>query len=197
MYAYLKGILVRREPTMVILDVNGVGFQLNISLTTYQALPRLHETAQLLTYFHVREDHQSLYGFATNEERDLFLMLINISGIGPRMAINVTSGSSPEQFRSRIIAGDVQALTQIPGIGLKTAKRIIIELREKFVGQDEIIPESTIGETGIPFSEPALKALISLGYRRSEALLALKKAQKELGEGATLEQYIKLALNKM
>ncbi|PIS27413.1 MAG: Holliday junction branch migration protein RuvA [Candidatus Marinimicrobia bacterium CG08_land_8_20_14_0_20_45_22] len=197
MFAYLKGILEHKEPTMVILDVNGVGYQLTIPLSTYEFLPAPHQMAKLLTYFHVREDVQALYGFATDDERNLFLMLIGISGIGPKMAITILSGASPEQFKRRIISGDVKALTLIPGIGLKTAKRIIIELRGKLVGKDETVPEETDEFYTGQDRDEALKALLSLGYRRSEALNALKKAHQQIGETGTVEQYVKVALNKM
>ncbi|MFA4838113.1 MAG: Holliday junction branch migration protein RuvA [Candidatus Neomarinimicrobiota bacterium] len=197
MFAYLKGILEHKEPTMVILDVNGVGYQITIPLSTYESLPAPHQMAKLLTYFHVREDIQALYGFATTDERNLFLMLIGISGIGPKMAITILSGASPEHFKRRIISGDVKALTLIPGIGLKTAKRIIIELREKLVGKDETVPEEMDEFSAGQDRDEALKALLSLGYRRSEALNALKKAHQQIGENGTVEQYVKVALNKM
>lgn len=197
MFAYLTGILEHKEPTSVILDVNGIGYQVFIPLSTYGSLPAPHQKVKLLTYFHVREDIQSLYGFATPDEKDLFLMLINISGIGPKMAVTILSGSNPEQFKNLIILGDVKALTQIPGIGIKTAKRIIIELREKLVGKDEMLPEEIDEFATSKEKDEALKALLSLGYRRSEALSALKKARQQIGENATVEQYIKIALNKM
>jgi len=197
MFAYLKGILEHKEPTMVILDINGVGYQLTIPLSTYESLPAPHQTVKLLTYFHVREDIQALYGFATEDERNLFLMLIGISGIGPKMAVTILSGASPEQFKRRIISGDVKALTLIPGIGLKTAKRIIIELREKLVGKDETVPEEMDEFSAGLDRDEALKALLSLGYRRNEALNALKKAHQQIGENGTVEQYVKVALNKM
>ncbi|MCK4447245.1 MAG: Holliday junction branch migration protein RuvA, partial [Candidatus Marinimicrobia bacterium] len=140
MFAYLKGLVDYKDPTLVVLDVNGIGYQINIPLSTYEVLPLKSKLVKLLIYYHVREDTQSLFGFATKEEKDLFLMLINISGIGPKMALTILSGATPAQFKNRIISGDVKALTLIPGIGMKTAKRIIVELREKFVGMDEELP---------------------------------------------------------
>ena len=196
MFEYLSGIVKFKNPTGLVLDVNGVGYRIQIPLSTFEVLPNVEKPFQALIYFHVREDTQSLYGFASAEERDLFLMLIGISGIGPKMALSIMSGASPQQFRKRIIAGDVRALTQIPGIGLKTAKRIIIELKEKFTDADEEIP----GESDIPLpslSEEALQALLSLGYRRGESLTALKKAAKELAADASIEDILKIALQKM
>jgi len=197
MFAYISGKLFQKEPTSVIIDVNGIGYQINIPLSTYSALPATGQNAKLLTYYHVREDVQALYGFATPEEKELFLLLISVSGIGPKMAMTILSGTSPEQFRRRILDGDVESLTLIPGIGLKTARRIIVELGEKIGQTSEVVSGElatvTLGATG----EEALRALISLGYRRAEALNALRKAVKELGDSAPVEKYIKAALNQM
>ena len=197
MFAYISGKLFQKEPTSVIIDVNGIGYQINIPLSTYSALPATGQNTKLLTYYHVREDIQALYGFATPEEKELFLLLISVSGIGPKMAMTILSGTSPEQFRRRILDGDVESLTLIPGIGLKTARRIIIELGEKIGQTSEVVSGElatvTLGATG----EEALRALISLGYRRAEALNALRKAVKELGDSAPVEKYIKAALNQM
>ena len=197
MFAYISGKLFQKEPTSVIIDVNGIGYQINIPLSTYSALPATGQNTKLLTYYHVREDIQALYGFATPEEKELFLLLISVSGIGPKMAMTILSGTSPEQFRRRILDGDVESLTLIPGIGLKTARRIIVELGEKIGQTSEVVSGElatvTLGATG----EEALRALISLGYRRAEALNALRKAVKELGDSAPVEKYIKAALNQM
>ena len=197
MFAYLKGLVDYKDPTLVVLDVNGVGYQINIPLSTYEVLPLKSKLVKLLIYYHVREDTQSLFGFATKEEKDLFLMLINISGIGPKMALTILSGATPAQFKNRIISGDVKALTLIPGIGMKTAKRIIVELREKFVGMDEELPEEITSGAVSKIGDEALRALLALGYRRGESLNAVKKAYKELGSEASIEKFIKVALSKM
>jgi len=197
MFAYISGKLTQKEPTAVVIDANGVGYLINIPLSTYSALPAPGQSAKLLIYFHVREDIQALYGFATKEEKELFLLLINITGIGPKMAITILSGANPDQFRKRILEGDVKALTLIPGIGLKTAKRIIVELGEKLGRTDLLVTEDSMPMTNEAQSNEALKALMSLGYRRSEALAALRKAVQELGDSASVEKYIKAALNKM
>ena len=197
MFAYLKGLVDYKDPTLVVLDVNGVGYQINIPLSTYEVLPLKSKLVKLLIYYHVREDTQSLFGFATKEEKDLFLMLINISGIGPKMALTILSGATPAQFKNRIISGDVKALTFIPGIGMKTAKRIIVELREKFVGMDEELPEEITSGAVSKIGDEALRALLALGYRRGESLNAVKKAYKELGSEASIEKFIKVALSKM
>jgi len=196
-FAYLDGIVTHKDPTLVWLDLNGVGYELRIPLSTYERLPRLKERVRLLTYFHVREDIQILYGFYSADEKELFLKLIAISGIGPKMAITILSGASPAQFKSRIVAGDVKALTLIPGIGQKTAQRMIVELREKFGGSDEPLPDGFDALFSGSISDEALKALLSLGYRRGEALNALKKASQELGTESSVEAILKSALNNM
>ena len=196
MFEYISGIVQSKGPTRLVLDVHGVGYKISIPLSTYEVLPALKEPYRVLIYFHVREDIQSLYGFATAEERELFLMLLSISGIGPKVALSILSGASPKQFKSRIVTGDVNALTLIPGIGLKTAKRIIVELKEKFTDADDEIPGESIREMP-KVGDEVLQALISLGYKRSAAIAALKKAGKELGPDESVESYIKVALNKM
>lgn len=197
MITYLDGIVSYKDPTQVWLDVNGVGYEVNIPLSTYERLPRLQERVKLLTYLHVREDLQVLYGFFSPAEKELFLRLIAISGIGPKMALTILSGASPEQFRQRVVNGDAKALTLIPGIGLKTAQRMIVELREKFGGIAEELPagfERMFTGTNV---DEALKALLSLGYRRSEALQAIKRASREVGPEAAVEAIVKSALNNM
>lgn len=197
MFAYLDGLITYKDPTLVILDVHGVGYQINIPLSTYEALPSKNQNAKLLIYYHVREDTQALYGFVTKEEKTLFTMLTSISGIGPKLALTIMSGTTPELFKARIISGDVKLLTLIPGVGIKTAKRIIVELREKFVGMDDELPEGTAVFALPKAGEEALKALVSLGYRRGEALEALRKAIKDTDMESSAETLIKTALHKM
>lgn len=197
MFAYLDGIVSYKDPTLVWLDLQGVGYELLIPLSTYERLPRLQERVKLLTHFHVREDTQTLYGFYSTAEKELFLKLIAISGIGPKMAITILSGASPALFKNRIVTGDVKALTLIPGIGQKTAQRMIVELREQFGGADEPLPDGFDALFSGSVSDEALKALLSLGYRRAEALKALQKASQELGVDTSVEAILKSALNNM
>ena len=197
MFAYISGNLAQKNPTSVVIDVSGIGYEIFIPLSTYEALPPKNHQIKLLIYHYVREDVEALYGFITSDEKNLFQMLISISGIGPKVAISIMSGTNPEQFRNRIISGDVKALTLIPGIGVKTAKRIIVELREKFVGTDEHIPEAEGGLLLPHTAEEALKALLSLGYKRSESMAALRKVTKDIDKEASVEIFIKEALKKM
>jgi len=194
----IAGKLHEKSPTKVIVDMNGVRLSLAISISTYERLPEKGKTVELLTYLHVREDILQLYGFSTEDQRTLFTLLTGVSGIGPKSGMSIMSGASTEEFKNRIISDDVKALTIIPGIGAKTAKRIIIELKEKFVNEkSDSIPELSLpGDEGEKVRD-ALNALIGLGYQQSVANKALTKV-KESGElDGSLEEIIKKALSNM
>lgn len=197
MLAYLQGILVEKQPTSAVIEVNGVGYFVNIPLSTFEVLPPIKQNVRLLIHYHVRDDIPELYGFATREEKELFLMLITISGIGPKMAITILSGASPAQFKARIQAGDEKALRLIPGIGPKTAKRILVELGEKLGAVDTEMPLTGGSAALNAQADEVIKALLSLGYRRAEAFAAVQKACQELGENASIEHLLKAALQKM
>lgn len=179
MYQYLTGKLVEKSPTVIALDVGGVGYQIAIPLSTYSALPTLDQTVRVLTHFVVREDAHALYGFLTEEERQMFRLLLSISGIGPKMAITILSGTPLRELKQAIIDGALATLTAISGIGRKTAERIIVELREKIVLEERRAP-SMVTKPGIPEAmiEDSIQALIELGYRKQNAKEALQKALK-------------------
>ncbi|MFQ6673977.1 MAG: Holliday junction branch migration protein RuvA, partial [Fidelibacterota bacterium] len=129
----VRGKLKEKAPTTLVIDIGGLALRMGIPMSTFDRLPHEGDEVQVLTYLNVREDALELYGFYSDDELSLFKMLIGITKIGPKLAIGILSGTTPEEFKRRIIAGDVGALTALPGIGQKTAKRIIIELKEKFV----------------------------------------------------------------
>ncbi|NOZ04658.1 MAG: Holliday junction branch migration protein RuvA [FCB group bacterium] len=194
----VAGILMRKDPTHAIIDVGGVRLKVAISVNTYERLPSTMGKVELLTYLHVREDILDLYGFDHQDQRELFLLLINISGIGPRSAMTILSGASTSEFKRRIIAGDVKSLTVIPGIGTKTARRIIIELKEKFVKDtDDDLIALTGGESMRDEIRDALDALVSLGYSRAQAQQAIRKLERSGDLTGSLEEIIKRALAKM
>lgn len=197
MYEYISGKIIAKGPTSVVIDVHGIGYQIYIPVSTYEALGQPGERAKLLTHFKVREDDQSLYGFATDPERGLFRLLLDVSGIGARTAISILSGASVSEFKQRIINGDVKALTLIPGIGKKTAQRIIVELSEKLPKMEAGIEttQTTAGLAKSQVVDEAVRALVSLGYNKITAEKSVTKAVANLGDKATLEQYIKTALN--
>jgi len=176
-YSFLSGILAERSLTSVTIDVNGIGFQLSIPLSTSQKLPQVGEKIRLLVHHVVREDAQLLFGFATEEERSLFRLLLGVSGIGPKLAITVLSGLGIGELKRAIVDGSVPGLTAISGIGRKTAERMIIELREKIV----IEGRTDEGKAGAALSknealvEDSIRALVSLGYSKQNAKAAIQK----------------------
>ena len=194
----ISGILMAKSPTNAQLQIGGITYNLNISISTYEKLPELNESVTMLTHLHVKEDALNLYGFIKNSERSLFLNLNTISGIGPRSAMNILSGTTPNEFKQRIIEGDVKSLTIIPGIGAKTAKRIIVELKEKFSidnKKDETLGFSDEGDTTIV--KDATNALKSLGYNSKQISNALSELQKESKIPEKLEDVIREVLKQM
>ncbi len=183
------GRLIRKEPTHVVLEAGGIGYGLNISLSTYSRLGRVGDEVSLCAHLYVREDLIQLYGFGELEERALFLQLISVSGVGPRVALAILSTLSIEDFYRAVQSGNMTLLVAVPGIGKKTAERIFLELRDK-VGagaQEEIVPGQEVVNN-------ALSALGSLGCRPADALRAVKKAREILPSSANLEAFIREAL---
>jgi Holliday junction DNA helicase RuvA len=196
MIASLRGTLAHKSPTEVIVDVGGTGYSVHIPLSTFEALGSTGSPVTLLTYLHVREDAMQLFGFFTEDEKEMFKLLISVSGIGPKMAQGILSGSSVGVLRENIIRGDAAALTAIPGIGKKLAERLLVELREK-VGKlgagVEGPPEETDPRRQL-ISEATL-ALVSLGYQRLTAEKAAKAALQRFDNGLPgLEELIKASL---
>ena len=192
----IKGTLFHKDPSHVVLDMNGIRLKLSITVATYNGLPEKGNDAELLTYLNVREDLLELYGFGNAEERNMFTMLNTINGIGPRSAMNILSGSNPIEFKKNIIAGDVKSLTIIPGIGTKTAKRIIVELKEKYVDEDDDnLDFMTSADDGV--AGDAVIALISLGYKRGQVNQAIRSLEAEGELDGSIETIIKKALSKL
>jgi Holliday junction DNA helicase RuvA len=197
MIAVLRGTLLTKSPTEVTIDVNGIGFSVNIPLSTYSALGEIAAPVTILTHLHVREDALQLFGFATEDERTMFRLLVSVSGIGPKMAQGILSGIPVRDLRAYIAAGNVGALTTIPGIGRKLAERLVVELREKSAKSDlgSLAPAGVTTEQTKIRSE-ALLALVSLGYNRAMAEKALRLAMQEGTESTgDVETLIKLALH--
>ncbi|MFQ6675447.1 MAG: Holliday junction branch migration protein RuvA [Fidelibacterota bacterium] len=191
----IRGRLKEKTPTSVVLDVGGIAFSITIPIPTFDALPEMGQEAEVLTYLNVREDALELYGFHTEEELAMFRLLIGITKIGPKVAIGILSGTTPEEFRRRIVAGDVGALMALPGIGPKTAKRIIVELKEKFV-TTEIEELVELGEERSEEFDTALAALASMGYSRSEGFRVLMEMKRNGELKGDLEDIIKKALSR-
>ena len=196
MIASLTGVLQYKSPTEILIDVHGVGYIVSIPLSTFEKLGDVGSPLSLLTYFHVREDALQLYGFFSDEERRLFKLLISVSGIGPKIAQSILSGMDVEELKSHLLNGNVTALTAIPGVGKKTAERLILELRDK-VGKSIMVAESTtVGErASAAIRAEALQALTSLGYNLQIAEKSIRLVLKETeGSIISLEELIKRAL---
>ncbi len=184
MYDFLAGRIVRKGPTHLVLDVGGVGYELAIPLSTFHALTKSEEETRILTHFHVREDNHQLFGFATEEERSLFRLVLSVTGIGPKMGLAILSGIGTAELRKAIVEGSIPTLTAISGIGRKTAERLIVELREKIVllepkaGAAVSTAKNALDERLV---EDSIQALISLGYKPLDAKRALQKVLAERG----------------
>jgi Holliday junction DNA helicase RuvA len=199
MIAFLHGKLVQSLPTQVIVEVNGVGYDVLIPLSCFDKLPAPGQEVRLLTHLAIREDAHVLYGFLTTAERDLFRMLIQtVSGIGPKIALNVLSGMSVVAFRGAVAGGDVKALAQISGVGRKTAERIVVELKDKIgaVGAWEASSaQRGLSEADQRVSDAVL-ALLALGFKQNEVHETVRAAQAVLGPQATVEDLVRASLKK-
>ncbi len=188
MIEHLRGILQHKSPTFIVIETGGIGYKINLPLASYELLPAEGDEIKINTYLHYREDNLALYGFLSQEERDFFLLLISISKIGPKSALRMLSSISPSEFKKAIKREDLTTLTDIPGIGKKTAQRLILELKER-VAEEEIIEG---GDEELV--KDALSALFSLGYTRNEARKAIKEAIDSSKEELDLASLIKKAL---
>jgi Holliday junction DNA helicase RuvA len=195
MIASIKGILQHKTPTDVTIDVHGIGFAVHIPLSTYAKIGDIGQPVSLLTYLHLREDALQLFGFATPEERKWFRLLLSVSGIGPKLAQGILSGSDVQELHTHIVQGDVGALTAIPGIGKKTAERLILELRDKALKiSAEGAAETGGGTSSSEIRSEALQALLSLGFVQQTAEKAIRAALSEGNAALSLEELIKSAL---
>lgn len=199
MITFLHGKVVDALPTQVTVDVNGIGYEVLIPLSSYDKLPKPGNEVKLLTHLAVREDAHILYGFMSAEERELFRLLINtVSGIGPKIALNVLSGMNTTAFRGAVANSDVRSLSQISGIGKKTAERIVVELRDKF-GSAGAWQASSAKHGLSPEDQKindAVLALMALDYSQAEAHDAVRAAGAALGSGASLEELVRASLQK-
>jgi len=199
MITFLNGKLVEALPTQVVVDVNGVGYEVLIPLSSFDKIPAPGQPVKLLTQFVVREDAHILYGFATAAERDLFRLLINnVSGIGPKTALNILSGMNVVAFRGAVASSDVKSLSQISGVGKKTAERIVVELRDKIgaAGAWEAASAKNSLSPDDQKANDAVLALMALGFKQIDAHDAVRAAQTMLGSAATLEQLVRACLKK-
>jgi len=199
MITFLDGKLVSALPTQATVDVNGVGYEVFIPLSSYDKLPTVGQPIRILTHLAVREDAHILYGFMSAAERDLFRLLVNnVSGIGPKLALAVLSGMSVSNFKTAVVNSDIAAISKISGLGKKTAERIVLELKDK-LGVAAAWQAATAAYAPTPEQEQAneaVLALIALGYKLVDAHKAVRDLQTQ-GQAKSAEELVKLALKKM
>ncbi len=200
MIEFLRGRLDQRQPTRLVIDVGGVGMGVDVSLRTAEKFPVVGETIRILTYLHVREESLDLYGFQDLAEKALFLKLLSVSGIGPRLALRILSAVPPQQLAQMILAGDIRGLTALKGIGKKTAEVMVASLRASMAKLDLPPPgdgKPAAGDAGDESVRDAVLALISLGVKDNAAQAAVQKARTRLGDAAQTGQLIAQALQEV
>ena len=199
MINYLKGTITRKSPTKIVLDVNGVGFDIQVTINCSNQIGLIGKKTSILTYLHVREDNLQLFGFISNEERELFLHLISTSGIGPKKALAILSSTNVEDLQKYIVEEDLTALTSLSGVGRRTAQRLIVDLKEKLSLisiTDQIVPSEIIQEKRTLIEE-AVMALVSLGYNKNIAFEKVKAIVEKESNINKLEDLIKQALRNL
>lgn len=200
MFAYIKGVLVTANPNQVVVDVNGIGYAISISCRTLGELPALGELIQLYTTFIVRELSHTLYGFLTSQERDLFELLMNVTGVGPKLGLSMIGHLTLNELQTAVSCQDLPTLCRVPGIGKKTAERLVVELKDRL---PQLMPLSTahfsipISHVVSSYAQDAMLALINLGYNQSNAQKAVKQSMEELSDKADLSSLIMMALKKV
>jgi Holliday junction DNA helicase RuvA len=208
MIAFIKGQLIECQLTLAILEVNGIGYEVHVPLTTVERLPSLGDAVKLFTHATYREDSQTLYGFIDRESRDFFRMIVDkVSGIGPKIALNLLGSLSLQTLKVSIASGDVAMLSKAQGLGKKTAERIVVELKDKVLPK-ELSQETKASPSSLDTSQQAdisqnltnfqdaVSALLTLGYKATDADLAIRRASESMDENASTEELIRLALTK-
>jgi len=199
MIGYLKGQLIQKKPNVLVVDVHGVGYEIFIPLTSFYELPGEGNEVSLKIHTHVREDALTLFGFHTQREKDLFLKLISISGIGPKLAITILSGAQVEELAQAITEANLARLTAIPGVGRKTAERLVLELKSQMT--PFLVPEQTEAARGSAtpsaLEEDILSALVNLGYPRASAEKALSTVLRSAECERTFEDVLRTTLRRL
>lgn len=200
MITFVEGVLETVLPTMIVINAGGIGYQILIPLSSFDRMAAVGSRVRILTHHHVREDAQILYGFLSDAERDLFrLLMAHVSGVGPKLALAVLSGMSLDQFKNAVICSDIAAISKISGVGKKTAERIILELKDKLgvaAGWEAASRQQLLGGPEKNLYD-AILALISLGYKQTEADREVRKVVAILGEEASTEEIIRDALKQL
>ena len=196
MITFLEGTLIEKQPGRAVLNVGGVGYEVLIPLSSFERLPPEGAACKVLTYHHVREDAQELFGFATEQERRLFLMLYSVNGVGPKTALGVLGGLSVREIKTAIAEGDVKRLSSVKGLGRKTAEKIIVDLKDKLT-DGEVLEAVSGAEASSPEemrTRDAVLALISLGYKQADALKMIKDVLPKISTNVSVEDLVRRAL---
>lgn len=202
MIGRIRGTLIEKQPPEVLIDAQGVGYEVQMPMTSFYQLPELGEEAIVYTHFVVREDAQLLFGFADKQERRLFRELIKTNGVGPKLALTILSGMSAQQFIQTVSLDDISALVKLPGVGKKTAERLLVEMRDKLgkldLLSDEPVPLPTRAENALlatnDAKEEAMSALLALGYKAPQASKVINQV---FSDGISSEELIRLSLKAM
>ncbi|MGD8255306.1 MAG: Holliday junction branch migration protein RuvA [Syntrophobacterales bacterium] len=199
MIAHIQGRLHFKSPENLIIDVDGIGYQVHVPLTTFYELPDVGDTVALYIHTHVREDALQLYGFQAQEEKALFVRLMGVAGIGPRLAVNILSGISPAELAECLGQGNLARLISIPGVGRKTAERIMVEMRDKLpaLAADRDIALSVKSAADEAVMNDAISALVNLGYKKGVARKAIEEAVERLQGEINLEGLLKESLRAL
>lgn len=192
MIGRLRGILLEKQPPELLIETSGVAYEVQASMQTFYQLPLINQEIILYTHLIIREDAHQLYGFYNKQERVLFRALLKVNGVGPKLALTILSSSSPEEFVRCVNQGDTASLVRLPGVGKKTAERLIIEMRDSVVNDDFIVPSSSNPINSA--HQDAMSALIALGYKPPEASRALQNIGSE---NQSSEELIRLALKRI
>ncbi|MFH0786054.1 MAG: Holliday junction branch migration protein RuvA [Pseudomonadota bacterium] len=198
MIAFLEGRLLSKSPEWIIVSIQGIGYQVAVPLSSFYDLPEVEQVVQLHIYTHVREDAIQLFGFLTPNEKEIFLLLLGVSGIGPKVALNILSGISSKELHQALLGEDSQRIQRIPGVGKKTAERIVLELKDKIRKLSSGPLPSVVREVpeGTPW-EDALSALVNLGYHKAVAEKTLGQIKNETEGPISLEDLLRRALKSM
>ena len=192
MIGRLRGILLEKQPPELLIETSGVAYEVQASMQTFYQLPLINQEIILYTHLIIRDDAHQLYGFYNKQERVLFRALLKVNGVGPKLALTILSSSSPEEFVRCVNQGDTESLVRLPGVGKKTAERLIIEMRDRVANDDFIVPSSSNSINSA--HQDAMSALIALGYKPPEASRAL---QNIVSENQSSEELIRLALKRI
>jgi Holliday junction DNA helicase RuvA len=197
MITFLEGKLDTKQLARIVMNVGGVGYEVSIPLSSYDQLPLEGDNCRVLIYHHITEADQRLFGFCTEDEREMFVRLLSISGVGPKLAISALSGLPVRELKSALIAGDIKRISSISGIGKKTAERIVVELRDKFSTTEQFesiaSPNAAPGDTRL---RDAALALSALGHKPDDAAKLMQAASNKLTPQTTVEELIRMALTR-